>query len=58
VLIDRDLELITIRHSQPDIFENLRRGKVVLLEERHRGTVQMVVKDVPTIQRKPGVVVD
>jgi len=58
VLIDRDLELITIRHSQPDIFENLRRGKLVLLEERHRGTVQMVVKDVPTIQRKPGVVVD
>ncbi len=58
VLIDRDLELITIRHSQPDIFENLRRGKLVLLEERHRGTAQMVVKDVPMIQRKPGVVLD
>lgn len=51
VLIDRDLELITVRHAQPDLLDSLRRGKLVLLEERHRGTVQMVVKDVPVMER-------
>lgn len=51
VLIDRNLELITIRHYQPEVLERLRRGKLVLLEERHRGTVQMVVKDVPVMER-------
>jgi len=51
VLIDRNLELITIRHVQPEVLERLRRGKLMLLEERHRGTVQLVVKDVPVMER-------
>jgi len=54
VMIDRGLELITVRHPQDNVLENLRRGKIVLLEERIKDkTMQMVVKDVPVIRRKP-----
>lgn len=52
VLIDRDLELITVRHYQQPILDLLREGKMVLLEERIRKTVQMVVKTVPVMRRK------
>jgi len=55
VVMDRGLELITVRHFKPDILENLRRGKIVLLEERIKNTtLQMVVKDVPVMRRKQG----
>jgi aspartate kinase len=50
--IDYGLELITVRHYQKDILDNLREGKIILLEERIRKTVQMVVKDVPVMKRK------
>ena len=50
--IDRDLELITIRHYTPEIVESLRRGKVNMLEGRLPLTLQMVVKDVPVMRRK------
>lgn len=52
VITDRGLELITVRHYRSDILDNLKRGKVVLLEERIRKTAQMVVKDVPLMRRK------
>ena len=53
MIIDRDLELITVRHPQDNVLSNLKRGKIVLLEERIKDkTVQMVVKDVPVIKRK------
>ncbi len=52
VILDRDLELITVRHFQKNVLENLRRGKIILLEERLRNTVQMVARDVPVMQRK------
>jgi len=52
VLIDRDLELITVRHYHEDVLENLRRGKIIMLEERMRQTVQYVVKNVPMVRRK------
>lgn len=52
VMIDRDLELITVRHYQKPILDRLREGKMVLLEERIRKTVQMVVKNVPVMRRK------
>jgi aspartate kinase len=52
VIIDRRLELITVRHFRQDVLDNLKRGKIVLLEERLRNTVQMVVKDVPVMRRK------
>ena len=45
--------MITVRHYQQDVLENLRRGKIVLLEEKIKDTtVQMVVKDVPVMRRK------
>lgn len=52
VIIDRDLELITVRHYQEKLLEELRADKIVLLEERIRQTVQMVLKSVPVMKRK------
>jgi aspartate kinase len=52
VTIERGLELITIRHYNQATLDSLRGDKVVLLEERIRGTVQLVVKDVPILKRK------
>ncbi|MEL6355871.1 MAG: hypothetical protein AAFQ37_02960 [Bacteroidota bacterium] len=51
-ILDRDLELITVRHFTKDVIERLRMGKLVLLEERLPKTIQMVVKDVPVLRRK------
>jgi aspartate kinase len=51
-LIDRDLELITVRHYTEDIMDSLRSGKIVKLEERLPNTIQMVVKDAPVMTRK------
>ncbi|MFT7121949.1 MAG: aspartate kinase [Neolewinella sp.] len=50
--VDRDLELITIRHYTPEVTESMRRGKVTLLEGKLPLTVQMVVKEVAVIRRK------
>jgi len=52
VLIDRSLELYTIRHYHEDVLENLRKGKLVLMEERTAENVQMVVKDLPLMARR------
>ena len=52
VTINRGLELITVRHYQQNVLDNLKKGKLVLMEERIRGTVQMIVKDVPVLTRK------
>jgi len=46
------LELITIRHYNEDTIANLKKGKIVLFEERIRNTLQMVVKTVPAIERR------
>ncbi len=53
VMIDRDLELITVRHYHGDILDELSRGKMILLEEHIRNTAKLVVKDVPRMVRKP-----
>jgi aspartate kinase len=50
--VDRDLELITIRHYTNEVADSMRRGKVQLLEGRMPLTIQMVVKEVPVIKRK------
>jgi len=50
--VERDLELITIRHYTNDVADSMRRGKVQLLEGRMPLTIQMVVKEVPIIRRK------
>ncbi|MCB9284358.1 MAG: aspartate kinase [Lewinellaceae bacterium] len=52
VMIDRQLELITVRHAQPAVLENLRKGKILLMEERTKDTVQMVVKNVQVLDWK------
>lgn len=53
VTVERPLELITIRHYNQATLDSLRGDKMILLEERIRGTVQLVVKDVPILKRKP-----
>jgi len=52
VILEEDLELITVRHFNADTVESLRRGKMVLLEQTARNTLQMVVKDVNVMRRK------
>lgn len=49
---ERNLELITIRHYQNPIVDEMKNGKVVLFEERIPKTVQLVIKEVPVMKRK------
>lgn len=49
---DRDLELVTIRHYQEPVVNELKNGKIVLFEERIPKTVQLVLKPVPVLKRK------
>lgn len=51
--VEKGLELITIRHSTESIKAEMRRDKIILFEETMGSTLQMVVKDVPIIKRKP-----
>ena len=46
-----NLELLTIRHYEEEVLKSLTRGKIVLMEERLRNTVQLVIKDIPLIER-------
>ncbi len=46
------LELMTVRHYSHEIIEMLHRGKIILVEERSKRTVQMVAKEVPLMCRK------
>jgi aspartate kinase len=52
VKAETGLELITIRHYNEDTIANLKKGKIVLFEERIRNTMQLVVKNVPPIERR------
>lgn len=51
VVIEKELELITVRHYHKSVIDQLKKHKIVLLEERIRQTIQMVVKDVPVMER-------
>ena len=46
VLIDRDLELITVRHAQPAVLENLRKGKILLMEGYNHALARRLVTGV------------
>jgi len=46
------LELITVRHYNEETIANLKKGMIVLFEERLRNTLQMVVKNVPPVERR------
>ncbi|MEL7119745.1 MAG: aspartate kinase [Bacteroidota bacterium] len=52
VMINRDLQLITVRHYTNEVIDNLKKGKMVLTEEKTGKTVQMVVKDIPVMEWK------
>jgi len=45
LVVERGLELITIRHYDDKIVKSLSEGKVILFEEYIRGTMSMVVKN-------------
>jgi len=52
LVVDRNLELITVRHYSDEIVKTLSNGKIILFEEYIRGTMSMVVKDVPKLVRR------
>ena len=54
VVADRNLEIIAVRHPQENIVSNLLKGKMVLMEERVKETLQFVVKEVPMTMWKMG----
>ncbi len=49
--VERNLELITIRHYQKDLIESMKRGKIIKLEERVGDMIQLVVKDIKQMER-------
>jgi len=51
VVKEPGLELMTIRHSQKGILKELKKGKIIILEERIGQTIQMVVKEIPNMER-------
>lgn len=52
VVIEKGLELITIRHYHKSVIDQMKKHKIVMLEVRIRQTIQMVVKEVPVMERK------
>ena len=52
VEIDDDLELLTIRHYNDAVLNELKRNRIIILEERLANTVQMVTKRVPQLTMK------
>ena len=44
VLKNEDVQLLTIRHYTPSIMEEMTKGRVILLEQKTRQTVQVVIK--------------
>ena len=52
LVLQRDLELITIRHYHQSVIDEMKKHKIVLLEERIRHTIQLVVKDVVLMERR------
>ena len=45
VLYNKDVELMTVRNYDQDIISNLTENKLVIIEQRSRNTLQMVMKD-------------
>lgn len=52
VKMQEGLELITIRHYNQETIDNLKKGKMVLFEERIRNTMHMVVRNMPPVERR------
>jgi len=47
VLINEHLELLTIRHYTPEVIERYLKGKTILLEQKSRQTMQLVMQNDP-----------
>lgn len=52
LVVNRELELTTVRHYNKAILKSLKEGKVIFIEERTKKTAQLVMKKVPMITRK------
>ena len=52
IVIENNLELLTIRHYNEEVLHELTKGKIILLEERIRQTVQVVMRSVPLVKWK------
>ncbi len=50
VQLQRDLELINLRHARPETKEELLKNRLVLLEQRLGNTIQMVVRKLPPVR--------
>jgi aspartate kinase len=50
--IQNQLDLITIRHYTDSVLSEMKKDKLVLLEEEMGTTVQLVVKDIPMLTKK------
>jgi len=46
-----NLELVTVRHYKPEVIAQLKINKLIILEAHIRDMVQMVVKDLPKLER-------
>jgi len=52
VITDDDLELVTVRHYRKrDAIQKMKDSKIILLESYLRQTAQLVVKDLPIMER-------
>lgn len=52
IVVDHNLELITIRHYTEELVTRMKEGKIILFEERLQQTIQIVVKDIPNMIRR------
>lgn len=52
VSVERELELITIRHYNQPILQSVQQGKTMLLQQTVRNTAQLVVKNTPVMAWK------
>jgi aspartate kinase len=51
VMKEEGVELITIRHYTEEMLTEMKKGKIILLEEKIRKTFQIVAKNVPIMKR-------
>ena len=52
VMIEENLELVSVRHFHEYMLGELLKGKIKLVEGRTPNTIQMVLKDIPLMTRK------
>lgn len=55
VVMDENLELITVRHFNEDVLMDMKAHKLILFEEKLSDTVQLVVRNIPRMRRKDSV---